>query len=73
MDGRFRSVGGLPPDVQAGGNPMEWQIMNSRSYHSGGVNACMSDGSVRFVRETIDVAVWRGAGSAKGGEVTTLD
>lgn len=38
------------------------------SYHSGGVNACMGDGSVRFVRESVDPLVWRAAGTVSGGE-----
>ena len=43
------------------------------SYHTGGANACMGDGSVRFVRDSIALAVWRGAGTAAGGETTNLD
>jgi prepilin-type N-terminal cleavage/methylation domain-containing protein/prepilin-type processing-associated H-X9-DG protein len=39
------------------------------SYHSGGVNVGMADGSVRFVRETIDFATWQAMGSMAGGEV----
>jgi prepilin-type N-terminal cleavage/methylation domain-containing protein/prepilin-type processing-associated H-X9-DG protein len=73
LPGRFRTVGGLPPDVQGTGDPMEWQIINSRSMHSGGINACMSDGSVRFIRDSIDLITWRGAGTAKGGETINLD
>jgi prepilin-type processing-associated H-X9-DG protein len=52
---------------------MEWQILSARSFHTGGVNASMCDGSVRFVRESIAVATWRAAGSAKGGETLSLD
>jgi prepilin-type N-terminal cleavage/methylation domain-containing protein/prepilin-type processing-associated H-X9-DG protein len=73
LGGRFRTVAALPPDVQAGGDPMEWQILSARSFHTGGVNASMCDGSVRFVRESIAVATWRAAGSAKGGETLSLD
>ena len=39
------------------------------SYHTGGVNVGMADGSVRFVRETIDFATWQAMGSMAGGEV----
>jgi prepilin-type N-terminal cleavage/methylation domain-containing protein/prepilin-type processing-associated H-X9-DG protein len=42
------------------------------SYHAGGVNVCLCDGSVRFVRESIDFAVWQAVGSRAGGEVLTL-
>jgi prepilin-type N-terminal cleavage/methylation domain-containing protein/prepilin-type processing-associated H-X9-DG protein len=38
------------------------------SYHTGGVNVCMADGSVHFVRETIDYQVWRSVGTRAGGE-----
>ena len=37
------------------------------SYHPGGVNAGLVDGSVRFVSETINNAVWQAAGSIDGG------
>ncbi len=39
------------------------------SYHSGGVNTLMMDGSVRFVRDEIAILVWRGLASRAGGEV----
>jgi prepilin-type N-terminal cleavage/methylation domain-containing protein/prepilin-type processing-associated H-X9-DG protein len=42
------------------------------SYHSGGVNLAMSDGSVRFVTDSIDFAVWQAAGTKSGGEVLSL-
>jgi prepilin-type N-terminal cleavage/methylation domain-containing protein/prepilin-type processing-associated H-X9-DG protein len=45
----------------------------SRSYHPGGVNLSMSDGSVRFVRETIQLGVWRALGTRKGGEIISAD
>jgi len=38
------------------------------SSHPGGINACLGDGSVRFVAETIDINVWRAAGSRDGNE-----
>jgi prepilin-type N-terminal cleavage/methylation domain-containing protein/prepilin-type processing-associated H-X9-DG protein len=41
------------------------------SYHTGGVNVCMADGSVRFVRESVDFAVWQAVGTRAGGEVNT--
>ena len=39
------------------------------SYHTGGVNASMADGSVRFFRDSIDFTAWQSLGSANGGEV----
>jgi len=41
------------------------------SYHSGGVNACLADGSVRFFRDSLDYQVWRNLGTRAGGEVNT--
>ncbi len=73
LGGRFKSIAGIPPVVQGGGDPMEWQIVNARSFHIGGVNASMCDGSVRFVSESIDVDVWRAIGTSRGGETLTID
>ena len=41
----------------------------ARSRHSGGVNLLLGDGSVRFVRDTIDAATWMAIGTRAGGEV----
>ncbi len=40
-----------------------------RSFHPGGAQALMGDGSVRFLPNTIDAAVHRALHSASGGEV----
>jgi prepilin-type processing-associated H-X9-DG protein len=47
--------------------------ISASSYHSGGVNACMGDGSVRFVRTSIDLATWRAMSTTEGGEVVSND
>ncbi|MBO0697642.1 MAG: DUF1559 domain-containing protein, partial [Zavarzinella sp.] len=39
------------------------------SYHSGGVNVGMADGSVRFVRDSINFTSWQSMGTMRGGEV----
>jgi hypothetical protein len=44
--------------------------ITSRSFHPGGVMSLLADGSVRFVPQTIDGAVWRALGTVAGGEVT---
>jgi prepilin-type N-terminal cleavage/methylation domain-containing protein/prepilin-type processing-associated H-X9-DG protein len=44
-------------------------VTHARSYHSGGVNAMMGDGSTRFVRDAVDATVYRNYGSRNGGEV----
>ena len=45
----------------------------SRSYHPGGVNAVLADGSVRFFKETVNGGVWRALGTVGGGEVLSAD
>ena len=47
--------------------------ITARSYHPGGVNALLADGSVRFVKSTIDGATWRSLGTVAGGEVISGD
>ncbi|WP_165234910.1 DUF1559 domain-containing protein [Aquisphaera insulae] len=47
--------------------------ITSRSYHPGGVNTLFGDGSVRFIKDTINGATWRSLGSMNGGEVISAD
>ena len=43
--------------------------INSRSYHPGGVNVLHGDGSVKFVKSTINGLTWRALGTVAGSEV----
>lgn len=43
--------------------------ITSRSYHPGGVQSLLADGSVRFTPQTIDGLLWRALGTVSGGEV----
>ncbi|WP_406698271.1 DUF1559 domain-containing protein [Singulisphaera sp. Ch08] len=47
--------------------------VNARSYHPGGINALFGDGSVRFLKNTINGAAWRALGTIGGGEVVSAD
>jgi prepilin-type processing-associated H-X9-DG protein len=47
--------------------PFNWLPFGS--LHTGGVQAAMGDGSVRFMSENIQVQVFQGLGTADGGEV----
>jgi prepilin-type N-terminal cleavage/methylation domain-containing protein/prepilin-type processing-associated H-X9-DG protein len=47
--------------------------MSARSYHSGGVNAAMADGSIRFIRNSINATAYNAMGTAAKGEVFTND
>ncbi len=43
----------------------------ARSYHNGGVNGAMADGSVRFFANTIDQFTWRALATRSGGEAVS--
>jgi prepilin-type N-terminal cleavage/methylation domain-containing protein/prepilin-type processing-associated H-X9-DG protein len=45
----------------------------SRSYHPGGVNVLLCDGSVRFVSDGISLTTWRAVGTRQGNEVFGSD
>ena len=45
----------------------------SRSRHPGGVNTLMADGSVRFMKDSVNLVTWRGLGSPGAGEVISAD
>ena len=54
------------------GGPV-FACLTADSYHPGGVNAMMGDGSVRFVKDSINGQTWRALGSIAGGEVISAD
>ncbi len=58
---------GFQPPVMAN---MAMQVPPS-SKHPGGVNVLFGDGTVRFVKNTTDLQVWRAVGSRNGGEVVS--
>ncbi|WP_435008953.1 DUF1559 domain-containing protein [Tundrisphaera lichenicola] len=70
--------GKIYPDVDINssreklGRP-SYAAITARSYHPGGVHALLGDGSVRFVKSTINGLVWRALGSVAGGEVISAD
>jgi len=45
----------------------------ARSNHPGGVNLGMCDGSVRFIKDTINPVTWRALATRAGGEVISAD
>jgi prepilin-type N-terminal cleavage/methylation domain-containing protein/prepilin-type processing-associated H-X9-DG protein len=47
--------------------------MPPSSHHPGGVNFLLADGSVRFIRDTINLGTWRAIGTRAGGEVISAD
>jgi prepilin-type N-terminal cleavage/methylation domain-containing protein/prepilin-type processing-associated H-X9-DG protein len=53
--------------------PPTYAAVTARSWHAGGVNTLLMDGSVRFVRSTVSPATWRAASTPAGGEVVGSD
>jgi prepilin-type N-terminal cleavage/methylation domain-containing protein/prepilin-type processing-associated H-X9-DG protein len=47
--------------------------ITARSYHPGGVNALIADGSVKFVKTSINPGAWRALGTVAKGEVLSAD
>ena len=45
----------------------------ARSYHPGGVNCLFADGSVHFIKDTINPSAWSGMGTRARGEVISAD
>jgi hypothetical protein len=44
-------------------------IATARSFHRGGVNSLIADGSVRFIKDSISRKVWRSLGTRNGDEL----
>jgi prepilin-type N-terminal cleavage/methylation domain-containing protein/prepilin-type processing-associated H-X9-DG protein len=62
----------MPPNKKScwfDGNHTDSGAITASSNHSGGVNVCMLDGSVKFVKETISPQTWWAIATKDGGEV----
>jgi prepilin-type N-terminal cleavage/methylation domain-containing protein/prepilin-type processing-associated H-X9-DG protein len=47
--------------------------LGARSYHPGGVNASMCDGSVKFFKNSVNIVTWMALGTSQGAEVLSAD
>ena len=45
----------------------------ARSRHPGGVNILFVDGSVHFMKNSINLVAWQGIATVAGGEVISSD
>ncbi len=67
--GGASSVRGVDPETR----PYIGHKRPFGGYHPGGANVLMADGSVRFVRETIDPRVFEAISTIAGGEKVPAD
>jgi prepilin-type processing-associated H-X9-DG protein len=62
------------PDCSAWGNPgTGLGFFSARSNHPGGVNVCMGDGSVRYVKDSVAQNTWFALATREAGEVLSGD
>jgi prepilin-type processing-associated H-X9-DG protein len=54
------------------GGPI-YAALTADSYHPGGVNVLLADGSVRFVKDSVNGITWRALSTIAGGEVISSD
>lgn len=62
----FLTPNSSTPDLVVGSS----KLTAARSYHSGGVNILMADGSVTFISDSIEVDIYRALWTRAGGEIT---
>jgi prepilin-type processing-associated H-X9-DG protein len=55
------------------GNAKHATLIGASSAHPGGVNVGMLDGSVRFVKNSVNILTWTGIATMSGGEVISSD
>jgi prepilin-type N-terminal cleavage/methylation domain-containing protein/prepilin-type processing-associated H-X9-DG protein len=48
-------------------------VFKASSSHAGGVNCLLMDGSVRFVKDSVNLNLWRAVATRSGGEVVSTD
>jgi prepilin-type N-terminal cleavage/methylation domain-containing protein/prepilin-type processing-associated H-X9-DG protein len=62
----YTDVGGRPWSGAA-------SLVTASSRHPGGVNTAFADGSVRFIKSSINISAWNALGTRNGGEVVSAD
>jgi hypothetical protein len=62
----------MPTNTTVGDSDGNYMKMSARSWHAGGVNAGLTDGSIRFVQDQINLDIWQGTGSTNGSEIGSL-
>ena len=62
-----------PPNTRSCMFPPSRIMTVANSRHSGGVNVCLADGSVRFIKNSVNLANWRALGTRNGAEILSSD
>ena len=69
-----RSCAGMGSSMMMGMSMVNMAVqLSASSFHPGGVNLMMGDGSVRFIKDGVSLLVWRGLSTRNGGEVVGSD
>jgi prepilin-type N-terminal cleavage/methylation domain-containing protein/prepilin-type processing-associated H-X9-DG protein len=68
--GFFGAQGNFTSDGSGGGS---LGASTACSNHPGGVNACMGDGSVKFIKDTVSYQTWWALGTRMLGEIVSSD
>jgi prepilin-type N-terminal cleavage/methylation domain-containing protein/prepilin-type processing-associated H-X9-DG protein len=61
------NTGVVPPCIASTGTQLE--LNAARSYHTGGVDVLFCDGSVKFIKNSVNLVTWRALSTKDGGEV----
>jgi len=71
------SITCINPNTGPNGDSPDWGgltgMVSATSNHPGGVNVAMTDGSVKFIKDTIAATTWWAIGTKAGGEVISAD
>jgi prepilin-type processing-associated H-X9-DG protein len=67
------SFGGCRYDTRPDVWPDDGYTYGASSPHPGGVNVTMGDGSVRFVKDSVNLVTWWALGTRDGGEAISAD
>jgi prepilin-type processing-associated H-X9-DG protein len=62
-----------PPNRKACNQSGDESLIGASSYHPGGVNLLLMDGSVKFAKNGIGIRVWHAVGTIQGGETVPGD
>jgi prepilin-type processing-associated H-X9-DG protein len=60
-------------DQCSGCGPDDSEFSNAQSNHPGGVNALFGDGSVKFIKDSINQRTWMALGTKSGNEIVPSD